>query len=121
MIDTSWMVRLEQTQTSYLVLAILAGTGLLAGLLYAAGIAGQALGFLGFVVRRAIARGFSLWERSLAWATWQEFLVVVCGLLLLGGLAGGSLPGLRIICGLATLAMGAVACLAYMCIDLETK
>ena len=38
---------------------------------------------------------------------------------LLGGVAGGSLPGLRVVCGLATLGMGAVACLAYMCIDLE--
>ncbi len=74
---------------------------------------------LGLVVRVGIGKGFLLWERSFAWASWQEFLVIVCGVFLLGGVAGGPLPGLRVVCGLATLGMGAVACLAYMCIDLE--
>ncbi len=117
--SASWMVRLEQAQTSYLLLATLAGMGLLAALLYLAGIAGRSLRLLGQMVRSAITHGFLLWERSFAWASWQEFLAIVCGIFLLGGLAGGPLPGLRIICGLATLAMGAIACLAYMFIDLE--
>ena len=71
------------------------------------------------MVRSAIAHGFLLWQRSFAWASWQEFLAIVCGIFLLSGLVGGPVPGLRIICGLATLAMGAIACLAYMCVDLE--
>ena len=37
----------------------------------------------------------------------------------MGGVAGGPLPGLRVVCGLAPLFMGAIACLAYMFIDLE--
>jgi HEAT repeat protein len=117
--DTSLFGRLEQTQTSYLLLAILAGTLAAAAILYQVGIMGWVLRGVGQVVRGVIGEGFLLWERSLAWASWQEFLVVVCGLFLLGGLAGGRLPGLRVVCGLATLGIGAVACLAYMCIDLE--
>ena len=80
---------------------------------------GWVLRGLGHVVRAGIGKGFLLWERSFAWASWQEFLVIVCGVFLLGGVAGGRLPGLRVVCGLATLGMGVVACLAYMFIDLE--
>ena len=36
-----------------------------------------------------------------------------------GGVAGGPLPASRVLCGLAALFMGAIACLAYMFIDLE--
>ena len=115
----SWIAILEQTQTSYLLLSILAGTGLAAGLLYRVGVVGWALQVLGRMVRGVIGRGFLLWERSFAWASWQEFLVVVCAIFLLGGIAGGRLSGLKVVCGLAALGMGAVACLAYMCIDLE--
>ena len=70
-------------------------------------------------MRVGIGKGFLLWERLFAWASWQEFLVIVCGVFLLGGVAGGLLPGFTVVCGLATLGMGAVACLAYMFIDLE--
>jgi HEAT repeat protein len=117
--SAGWFVRLEQTQTSYLLLLTLAGIGVLVGLLYSVGVVGRALGLLGHVVRGAIENGFLLWERSFGWASWQLFLIIVCGILLLSGLAGGHWPALRIMGGLATLGMGAVACLAYMCIDLE--
>ena len=117
--NTSWFVRLEQTQTSYLVLAILAGTVASAAILYKIGVLGWALRGLGEVVRTGIGKGFFIWERWFAWASWQEFLVIVGGIFLLGGMAGGRLPALRVFCGLATLGMGVVACLAYMCIDLE--
>ena len=55
----------------------------------------------------------------LAWASWPVFLAIVFGLLLVGTLAGGPLPAVRVVFGLATLFMGAIACLAYMFIDLE--
>ena len=119
--NTSWFVRLEQTQTSYLVLAILAGTVAAAAFLYQVGVLGWVLRGSGQVVRGAIGKGFLIWERSFARASWQEFLVVICGIFLLGGVAGRGLLGLRVVCGLATLGMGAVACLAYMCIDPGTK
>jgi HEAT repeat protein len=116
---SSWLVRLEQTPTSYLLLATLAGTVAAAVILYQVGVMGWVLRGLGLVVRVGISKGFLLWERLFAWASWQEFLLIVCGVFLLGGVAGGLLPGLRVVCGVATLGMGAIACLAYMCIDLE--
>jgi hypothetical protein len=116
---SSWFVRLEQAQTSYLLLATLVGIAAAAAILYQVGIMGWVLRGLGYVVRRAIEQGFLLWERLFAWGSWQEFLVIVFGILLLGGMAGGPLPGLKVVCGLAGLGMGAVACLAYMFIDLE--
>ena len=116
---SSWFVRLEQAQTSYLLLAILVGIAAVAAILYQVGIMGWVLRGLGYVVRGAIEQGFLLWERLFAWGSWQEFLVIVFGILLLGGMAGGPLPGLKVVCGLAALGMGAVACLAYMFIDLE--
>jgi hypothetical protein len=118
--DTSgWFARLERTQTSYLLLETLAGVVAAAVILYQVGVIGWVLRGLGHVVRGGIERGFLLWERLLAWASWQEYLVIVCGFFLLGAVAGGPLPGLKVVCGLATLGMGAVACLAYMFIDLE--
>jgi HEAT repeat protein len=120
LMDTSsWSVRLEQAQASYLLLATLALVVAAAVILYRVGIIGLVLRGVGLVVRGGIGKGFLLWERSFAWASWQEFLVLACGVFLLGGVAGSPFPGLRVVCGLVTLGMGAIACLAYMCIDLE--
>ena len=116
---SSWFARLEQAQPSYLLLATLAGIVLAAGILYQIGVIGWVLRVLSLVVRAAIRKGFLLWERLLAWASWPLFLAIVLGFLLVGGLAGGPMPGLRLVCGLAPLVMGAIACLAYMFIDLE--
>ena len=117
--NSSWFAKLEQTQTSYLLLATLAVTVLAAGILYQIGLIGWVLRGLGLVVRGGIRSGFLLWERLLAWASWPLFLAIVFGFLLVGGVAGGPLPALRVVCGLAPLFMGAIACLAYMFIDLE--
>jgi HEAT repeat protein len=120
LMDTAaWLLSLEQTQTSYLLLATLTAVVASAAILYQVGVMGWVLLGLGTVVRRGIETGFLLWERSFAWASWQEFLVILCGVFLFAGAVGGLLPGVKVICGLATLGMGAVACLAYMCIDLE--
>jgi HEAT repeat protein len=115
----SWFAQLERTQTSYLLLAALTVTVLAAGILYQIGLIGWVLRGLGMIVRGGIRSGFLLWERLLAWASWPLFLAIVCGFLLVGGVAGGPLPALRVLFGLATLFMGAIACLAYMFIDLE--
>ena len=118
--SSSWFARLEQAQTSYLLLATLAGTGLAVGVLYRLGVVGWALRVLGHVVRGGIEKGFLLWERLFGWASWGEFLIIVIAFLDPGWWRPvGPLPGLRVLCGLATLLMGAVACLAYMFIDLE--
>jgi hypothetical protein len=116
---SSWFAKLEQTQTSYLLLAVLTLTAVAAGILYQIGVIGWLLRGLGLIVRGGIRRGFRLWERLLAWASWPLFLAIVFSFLLVGGVAGGPLPALRVFFGLATLFMGAIACLAYMFIDLE--
>ena len=116
---SSSFVDLERVRSSYLLLATLAGLALAAGVLFQIGLIGWVLRGLGLVIRVGIREGFRLWERLLAWASWPLFLALVFGLLVLGGVAGGPLPGLRVVCGLAPLVMGAIACLAYMFIDLE--
>jgi len=119
-LDTSfWLVELDRAHSSYLLLATLAGIGAAAGLLFKLGVIGAVLRLVGATVRGSIRGGFLVWERLLSWATWPLFLATVLCLFALGGAAGGAWPFLRIVCGLTPLLMGAVACLAYMAIDLE--
>ncbi|WP_406700110.1 HEAT repeat domain-containing protein [Singulisphaera sp. Ch08] len=116
---TSWFLELDRGRSSYLLLVALVGLGLAAGILYHIGLIGWVLQVLGTVVRGSIRKGFRLWEQLLAWATWPWFLALALGFLVAGGVAGDSLPGLRIACGLTPLFMGTIACLAYMFIDIE--
>ncbi len=117
--NTSWFVRLEQTQTSYLLLATLAGTVASAAILYQMGVLGWALRGLGEVVRTGIGKGFL----HLGAMVRVGFMAGIPGHRRRnfppGRRGRWSIAGLRVFCGLATLGMGAVACLAYMCIDLE--
>lgn len=117
--DTSSLAELEHVPSSYLLLATLAGLGLAAGVLHRVGLIGWILRGLGQAVRRGIRKGFLVWERLLAWASWPQFLAIVLGLLFVGEVAGAPRPGVRVACGLAVLVMGTIACLAYMFIDLE--
>ncbi len=110
---------LERADPSYLLLATLAGIIVLAGILYRVGLIGWVLRCVGLAVRGCIRTGFLYWERLLAWASWPLFLAIVFGFLIVGVLAGGPWPSLKVICGLAPLFMGIIACLAYMFIDLE--
>ncbi len=116
---SSWITRLERANTSYLLLATLAGLMVSAGILYQIGLIGWVLRSLGLVVAGAIRGGFLLWERLLAWASWPLYLAIVVGFLLAGGAAGGPWPASRVLCGLAPLFMGIIACLAYMYVNLE--
>lgn len=115
----SWFIELDQVQSSYLLMLLLAALAVAGGILFQLGVIGWVVRILGVVVRGGIRKGFLLWEVLLSWASWPLFLAIVLGFLVLGGLAGGSLPGLRAFCGLAPLLMGGIACLAYMFIDLE--
>src|SRR4051794_14564048 len=115
----SWFLDLDHVDSSYLVLFSLAALALAGGLLVYFGLLGWAFRAVGFVVARAVRKGFRLWERLLSWATWPLFLAIALTFLLVGAAAGGLIPGLRALCGLAPLVMGTVACLAYMFIDLE--
>ncbi len=115
----SWLIDLDQIHSSYLLLATLAVLALAAGILIWVGLLGWLFRVLGFLVGVSIGKGFRLWERLFSWASWPRFLAVVLGFLILGGVGGGLVPGLRILCGLVPLLMGATACLAYLFIDLE--
>lgn len=116
---SSWFVELDRVHSSYLLLATLAGLGAAAGVLHRIGLIGWVVRVLGVVVRGGVRQGFLLWERLLSWASWPLFLALVFGFLVSGGVLGGAVPALRVVCGLAPLVMGAIACLAYMYIDLE--
>jgi hypothetical protein len=116
---TDWLIRLDRVNTSLLLLATLAGLGLLAGILYRIGLIGLVLRLVGLLVRDSIRRGFRLWERLLSWAGWGAFLAIVASFIVAGWLGGGLVPGLRVVCGTIPLFMGAITCLAYMYIDLE--
>src|SRR5438309_1088170 len=114
---SSWFVDLKHVHSSSLLLATMAGLTLAVGVLYQIGLIGWALRGLGLGVRGGIRAGFRLWERLLAWASWPLFLALAVGFVVLGGMAGGPSPGVRVVCGLVPLLMGAIACLAYMFID----
>lgn len=77
------------------------------------------MGWLGYIVRGSIRRGFLLWERLFAWASWPLLLAITAGLLTVGWAAAGFVPVVTVACALAPLCMGLTACLAYMFIDLE--
>jgi HEAT repeat protein len=114
-----WLTRLEQANPSDLLLATLAGTSMLAGVLYRIGLIGWVLRCVGLVVKGAIWGGFLLWERLLAWASWPVFLAIAISFLLSGGAAGSVWPGFRVLLGLPPVFMGIIACLAYIFLDLE--
>ena len=89
------------------------------GVLFQIGLIGWLLRCFGYMVRSSIRGGFRIWEYLLGWASWGQFLAIVCVFLLAGGLAGGWYPALRMLCSAALMIMGSSACLAYMFIDLE--
>jgi HEAT repeat protein len=112
-------IELDQVHSSYLVLATLAFFGALIGVLYQTGILVSILRGVGLTIRNAIRIGFQVWRRTLAWAPTPLFLGMVFCFLFMGWLANKSLPVFTVLCGLAPLFMGVIACLAYMFIDLE--
>ena len=115
----AFFIRLNQLDSSYLILISVAGVGLAAVLLAYTGFLGWIIRGLSFLVQGSIRGGFLLWERLFAWAPWPLFLAFILFLLVAGWLAVGYLPALTVLCALAPLFMGMSACLAYMFIDLE--
>ncbi len=61
---SSWLLELDRDRSSYLLLATLAGIGLIAGVLYRVGFIGWVLQLIGIVVRGSVRLGFQLWERA---------------------------------------------------------
>ena len=114
-----WIGTLERTQTSYLLLATLAGIVSAAGVLYRIGVIGWALRGSRPCGRRGDREGLP----ALGATVRVGFVAGIPGHRLRlsppGRRGRWSLPGLKVVCGLAPLFMGAIACLAYMFIDLE--
>ena len=110
---------LEHVHTSYLLLGMLAGAMLAAGLLFHIGLIGWLLRCFGYVVRTSIRGGFRTWEYLLGWASWGQYVAIVCIFVLAGIFAGGWIPPFKFLCSAALMIMGSSACFAYMFIDLE--
>ncbi len=117
--NTGWLVRLDQTLSSYSLLATLVAIVLVVGVLYQFGLLGWALELFGRFTRSTIRSGFCVWKRWLSWADWWVYLLLTITLLTAGALVADSHPEITLLCAGATLFMGVVACLAYMFIDIE--
>jgi hypothetical protein len=115
----SFLIHLNQLDSSHLVLLSVAAVGFAAAILFYTGLLGWILRLIGHVVRGSIGQGFLLWERLFAWASWPLFLAIVLGLLAVGWVAAEYLASLRVVFALTPLFMGLAACLAYTFIDLE--
>jgi HEAT repeat protein len=116
---STWFVRLDQTLSSYSILAVLLAVVLLVVVLERSGILGWALEQFGRTTRSAIHTGFWLWELCLSWAEWWTILVAAIALITVGALAASTAPPLTLLCSILTMSIGVATCLAYMCIDIE--
>ena len=116
---STWLIRLDQTLSSYSILLALVGVILVAGVLHQSGLLGWALGLFGRATRWAVRSGFRVWERWLSWASWWVTLLLAVALLTAGVQVAERWPGVALCCAALTLSMGVVACLAYMFIDIE--
>ncbi len=105
--------------SSHLILAGLIGVALAVLVLYQIGLLGWLLRRFGGLVHWSIRAGFAAWRRLFAWAPWPVFLAVTLGLIGLGIALDAARPGAAVLCGLVVTAVGVVAVLAYMFIDLE--
>ncbi len=117
--STEWLVENDRFRSSTLILLALAALGLLVGVLFQLRVVGGVLWVAGVLVRGGIRLGFRVWEQSLAWASWRLFLAVQLGFLVVGVATAEALSMVAVGCALIPLAMGLVACLAYMFIDVE--
>ncbi len=115
----AWWIELDQVHTSYTLLALLAGLGILIGILYQTGVLGWILRIVGITIRGAIRNGFFVWRRLFSWATWLMVLGMVLALLLIGQVFSLAFPLITVICGMVLLFLGVTTCFAYMFIDLE--
>ena len=118
---SSWFARLEHVDTSYSAPGDAGGDHRCpAGILYQIGLIGWVLRVFGLVVGGCIRKGFrsgSACSRGLPGRySWRSS----SGFLLVGGMAGGPWPGLRVVLAAwSRCSWGSIACLAYMFIDLE--
>jgi HEAT repeat protein len=115
----TWLLRLDQTLSSYSILTAILGVILLVGVLERIGLLGWALEQFGRATRWAVRSGFLAWERCLSWASWWVFLLLAAMLLITGAFATDIVPAVTLGCAALSLAMGVSACLAYMFIDVE--
>lgn len=114
-----WLIRLDQSVSSYSILGSLIVAVLVIGFLYQIGLLGLAFGLFGRLTRWALRNGFRVWEQWLSWANWAVYFLIALSLLTIGGLAATTWPLVAVCCAGIVLSMGVLACLAYMFIDVE--
>lgn len=105
--------------SSQLLLSIFAGLAVLAGIAYQIGWLEIAVVFVFEILYGCVRTGFRLWQRLLAWANWPIFAALVTALLALGITREEASSAVGILCSLALMFVGTVACLAYVSIDME--
>ena len=88
----AFLIRLNQLDSSYLILLLVIGIALAAVILFYSGLLGWFMGLIGKVLGGSIRKGFQLWELLFAWASWPLFLAIVLGWLVLGWSVAGFLP-----------------------------
>jgi HEAT repeat protein len=114
-----WLLRLDQTTSTYSIFATLIVAGLIAALLARSGVLGWAFELFGRLTRWALLRGFQLWEQWFSAIRWELYLVITITLLLVGGVFVSIAPAIAAACAAAVMLMGTLAALAYMYIDVE--
>src|ERR1700692_4017189 len=75
----SWVIELDQINSSSLFLLTLATAALVGVLFFYLGLIRWGLRLVGLLIRISIAKGFRLWEYLLSWAPWPLFLAIVLG------------------------------------------
>jgi HEAT repeat protein len=110
---------LTRFHSSHLILFTVAALAVTAVVLFYMGLLGWVFHWLGSLVRGTVFRGFLIWRRLFAWATWPVFLAAELALLVAGDSLSEVVPWFTVVCGLIPWFMGVSACLAYMFIDLE--
>src|SRR4051794_26770723 len=111
---------LNHLHSAYLILAVLAATATVGGLLYLFGIVDWVLDVFARVVKGAVTAGFRIWKSLLSWGDWRAVGALVAGTLVLGFFAHWVEADLiAVVLAVLLLALGLVTCLAYMYLSFE--
>jgi HEAT repeat protein len=112
------VLSLDSLNSTALLLTLFGSIALLIVFGYQTGLLGKLLRAVAIVIQKTIETGFTVWKQTLSWASWPLFLGLVVALHCLAWYDGEN-PYRALLCGLALLFVGVVACLAYIFIDLE--
>ncbi|MBY0514178.1 MAG: HEAT repeat domain-containing protein, partial [Gemmataceae bacterium] len=111
---------LDHLASAALILATLVVVAAAGGALYYLGVVAWAVGLFGKVVKWSVAAGFATWQATLSWADWRTAGALIAVLLTLGYVSHASgAPLVAVPVAALLLAIGLVACLAFMYLSFE--